>query len=43
MRHWNFGWAMTFGASMTAVAPAAASTPPAFTMNLRRSMGSSRV
>ena len=37
IRHWTFGWAMTFGASTTAAAPAAASTPPAFTMNLRRS------
>src|SRR4030095_3703803 len=38
MRHWIFGCAMTFGASTTAAAPAAASILPAFTMNLRRSL-----
>ena len=38
IRHWTFGWAMTLGAWTTAAAPAAASTPPAFTMNRRRSM-----
>ena len=37
IRQCTFGWAMTFGASTTAEAPAAASTPPALTMNLRRS------
>src|SRR5207249_3561419 len=37
-RHWNFGWAMTLGASTAAAAPAATSAPPALTMNLRRSM-----
>src|SRR5512145_2640805 len=34
IRHWNLGWAMTFGASTTAAAPAATSVPPALTMNL---------
>src|SRR5438876_8934399 len=43
MRHWYLGWAMTLGASTAAVAPAATSTPPAFTRNLRRSMKSSRL
>src|SRR5262245_50422529 len=38
IRHWIFGWAMTFGASTTAAAPAATSIPPALTMNLRRSV-----
>jgi hypothetical protein len=37
IRHWTFGWAMTFGASTTTAAPAAASAPPAFTINRRRS------
>src|SRR5687768_1278647 len=40
IRHLNFGWAMTFGASAT-VAVATARTPPAFARNLRRSMCSS--
>ena len=39
IRHWTFGWAMTLGASTTAAAPAAASAPPAFTMNRRRFTG----
>src|SRR5213594_146596 len=38
IRHWNFGWAMTLGASTAAVAPATTSSPPAFTMNLRRTI-----
>jgi hypothetical protein len=37
IRHWTFGWAITLGASMMAAAAAAAITPPAFAMNLRRS------
>ena len=36
MRHWTFGWAMTLGASTMAPAAAAAITPPAVAMNLRR-------
>src|SRR5256712_14226934 len=40
IRHWNLGCAMTFGAPIAAVAPAAATTPPAFTRNLRRSIRS---
>src|SRR5262245_24061642 len=37
IRHWIFGWATTFGASTTATAPVAISTPPpASTMNRRR-------
>src|SRR5262249_35035817 len=35
MRHCTFGWAMTFGASITAAAPAA-TRPLAVAMNLRR-------
>jgi hypothetical protein len=42
MRHWNFCWAMTFGASTVTAAVAAARAPPAFTMNLRRCMCTSR-
>src|SRR5215831_10086563 len=38
MRHWNFGCAMTFGASTTAAAVTAASVPLAVTRNLRRSV-----
>src|SRR6266700_6623567 len=38
IRHWIFGWAMTLGASTIAAAAAAAITPPAFAMNLRRSL-----
>jgi hypothetical protein len=37
MRHWIFGCAMTLGAS-TMAAAAAATTPPAVEMNLRRSV-----
>src|SRR5262245_36451709 len=39
IRHWIFGWAMTWGASTATAAPAAASAPPAFTMNRRRFTG----
>src|SRR5215471_18642269 len=38
IRHCTFGWAMTRGASTTAVAAAAATAHPALTMNLRRSI-----
>src|SRR5262249_14511980 len=38
MRHWTFGCAMTWGASMIAVAVAAATMPPAVRRNLRRSL-----
>ncbi len=38
IRHWTFGCAMTWGASTMAAAAAAAITPPAFAMNLRRSL-----
>src|SRR5215510_15304773 len=38
MRHWIFGCAMTLGASTMTEAAAAATTPPAVTMNLRRSV-----
>src|SRR6266567_3389196 len=38
IRHWIFGCAMTQGASTMAAAAAAAITPPAFAMNLRRSL-----
>src|SRR6266540_3103887 len=38
IRHWTFGWAMTLGASTMAPEAAAATTPPAVTMNLRRSV-----
>jgi hypothetical protein len=38
IRHWTFGWAMTLGASTMAAAATAAIAPPAFTMNLRRSV-----
>ena len=37
IRHWTFGWAMTFGASTMAAAATAAIAPLAFAMNLRRS------
>src|SRR6266496_4362976 len=38
IRHWIFGWAMTYGASTMVAAAAAAITPPAFAMNRRRSL-----
>src|SRR6266536_298650 len=38
IRHWTFGWAMTLGASTMAAEAAAATTPPAVAMNLRRSV-----
>src|SRR5712692_8508738 len=38
IRHWTFGWAMTLGASTMVAAAAAAMTPPAVAMNLRRSV-----
>ena len=38
IRHWTFGCAMTWGASARAAAAVAATMPPAFTMNLRRSV-----
>src|SRR5713101_7972277 len=38
IRHWTFGCAMTLGASTMAAAATAASAPPAFTMNLHRSV-----
>src|SRR5712691_1211104 len=38
IRHWTFGWAITLGASTIAAAAAAATTPLAFAMNLRRSV-----
>ena len=38
IRHWTFCWAMTWGASVMAAAAATATAPPAFAMNLRRSV-----
>src|SRR6266542_2387923 len=38
IRHWTCGWAMTLGASTMAAEAAAATTPPAVAMNLRRSV-----
>src|SRR5215470_13896640 len=38
IRHWTFGWAMTFGAVMSGVAAAAAIAPPTFVRNRRRSL-----
>jgi hypothetical protein len=43
IRHETRGWAMTYGASTTDAAPAATSSPPAFTKNLRRCMEASCV
>ena len=37
MRHWNLGWAITFGASANAAAVAPAATAP-FMRNVRRSI-----
>src|SRR5262245_23017958 len=36
IRHWTFGWAMTFGASMSVAAVTAAAAPLAFVRKLRR-------
>jgi hypothetical protein len=36
MRHWILGWAMTWGASVSEAVAAAATSPPAVAMNLRR-------
>src|SRR5262249_1932633 len=38
IRHWTFGCAMTFGAPTMVAVAEAASAPPAFAMNLRRSV-----
>src|SRR5215813_10085534 len=38
MRHWTFGWAMTWGTSTMAAAAAVTKVPPAATMNLRRAL-----
>src|SRR6266404_2814228 len=38
IRHWTFGCAMTLGASTIAAAATAATAPPVFTRNLRRSV-----
>src|SRR5262252_5245468 len=38
IRHWTFGWAITMGESMMAVATTAATRLPPVAMNLRRSL-----